>query len=332
MKTIWRCHIGLDERTEATKAVWRFMRPYLSSYQQVVFSVPEYVPAYLRERCTIINPAIDPLSHKNRDLNAHKMIGILCNCGLQHPHHPVATPNFQHPVQQLMADGSFQPPDDLGLLFRPTVLQVSRWDRLKGWVPLLNGFVKMKQNFRNGDANHVDERYKNRLDLCRLILAGPDPASVADDPEGKEVFDEMCTIYRGLSPQLQREIAVIMLPMESRKENALIVNALQRFASLVVQNSLREGFGLTVTEAMWKHVAVLGTEACGVRLQIRDGQDGLLTKNAEDSDEIAEKLTKLLADPLYRDQLGRSAQRRVYDRFLVFTQVLSYFRLLTHTG
>jgi trehalose synthase len=97
---------------------------------------------------------------------------------------------------------------------------------------------------------------------------------------------------------------------------------------VVVQNSLQEGFGLTATEAMWKRVPVLGSSACGLRLQIRDRIDGRLTGNPLDPDEIAETLDDMLANPVQRELYGRNAQRRVYERFLVFTQVESWLRQL----
>ena len=107
-----------------------------------------------------------------------------------------------------------------------------------------------------------------------------------------------------------------------------MVNALQLCSTVVMQNSLREGFGLTATEAMWKRVPVVGTHACGLRRQIRDGIDGVLVRDPSDSDEIAEVLNKLLEDPVRRDILARTAQRRVHDEFLIFTQLCHWLRLL----
>lgn len=326
---VWRCHIGLDKRTDATRAAWRFLRPYLDRYAHAIFSVPEYIPSFLAGHASIIYPGIDPLSHKNRDLPVHKIVGILCNSGLQAPHEPVATPEFAHRVRRIMPDGSTQIPGEIGLLFRPTVVQISRWDRLKGWAPLLEGFIRMKQRCWNGQLDHLDRNLANRVSLCRLVLAGPDPAFIADDPEGIEAFEEVCGRFAELDARTQADVAVLQLPMVSRKENALIVNALQRCASIVAQNSIREGFGLTLTEAMWKHVAVLGTHACGLRLQVRDGIDGRLSRDAANPDEIADNLCTMMLHPLGRQLMGRSAQRRVYDEFLVFRQISRYIELFS---
>ena len=328
LTTLWRCHIGLDQRTDETRAAWRFLRPYLETYQQAIFSAPEYIPSFLAGRAAIVYPALDPLSHKNRELAVRKIVGILCNSGLQTAHHPVVTPEFGNRVKRVLPDGSTALPGEIGLLFRPTVLQVSRWDRLKGWAPLLEAFVRVKQHLSERGNPQLAEGARRRLELSRLVLAGPDPDSISDDPEGLEVFDDICARYRALDAVLQDDVVLLSLPMQSRKYNALIVNALQRCASVVVQNSLREGFGLTVAEAMWKQIAVLGTDACGIRLQVRDRIDGFLSDDPEDSGEIAEKLIEMLINPVGRQLMGRSAQRRVYDEFLIFRQISRYLEVI----
>lgn len=324
---LWRCHIGLPEHTEATRAAWNFMAPYFKHTNHSMFSAPEYIPSMLSGRASILHPAIDPLSHKNRDLSINKTIGILCNAGLQRAHHAVPTRDFEHRVRRLSSTGAYETPDEFGLLFRPIVLQVSRWDRLKGWVPLLDGFLKLKKQVREGKADAERDRNKKRLAHARLVLAGPDPATIQDDPEGVAVFEELKARYQKLDKQDQEDVAILVLPMESRKENALIVNALQRCASVVTQNSLQEGFGLTVTEAMWKGLAVVGSGACGIRQQIRDQIDGRLIQHSENSDEIADKLYEMIVDTSGRFMLGRRARRRVYESFLVFTQLRRYMRL-----
>jgi trehalose synthase len=118
--------------------------------------------------------------------------------------------------------------------------------------------------------------------------------------------------------------------MASRKENALMVNALQRCSTIVTQNSISEGFGLTATEAMWKRIPVMGTMACGLRQQIRDGLDGRLITQANDSDQIAEVLEEMLSSPTRRQMWAQNAQRRVHDDFLIFTQLRRWLKVL-HT-
>jgi trehalose synthase len=232
-------------------------------------------------------------------------------------------------VLRLHPDGRFLPAhaeSGVGLMFRPVVTQVSRWDHLKGWMPLLQGFLQLKQRYRKKKGGSA--RHRHRIKITRLVLAGPDPAAIQDDPEAYQVLASLSDTYRGLKPEDQESVALLSLPMASDKQNHLIVNVIQRCSTVVVQNSLQEGFGLTATEAMWKRVPVLGTSACGLRLQIRDRIDGRLTADPEDPDEIADILDDILSHPVEREAYGRSAQRRVYDRFLVFTQVENWLRRL----
>jgi len=326
---IWRCHIGLDQRTPATTSAWEFLKPYAEKFDHAVFSAPEYIPHYLVGKASIIYPSIDPLSHKNRELHAHKLVGILSNAGLMANQHPVVTPHWKHRAMRLQPDGSFATANtalEIGLLFRPIVTQISRWDRLKGWEPLLRGFLILKA--RIADGGITDSRHKRRIEIARLVLAGPDPSAIQDDPEGKQVLKDLCDCYCSLNSHEQESIAILTLPMESRKQNHLMVNAIHRCSTVVVQNSLREGFGLTATEAMWKRIPVLGSSACGLRHQIRDGIDGRLTRDPLDSEEIAENCDQMLAHPVTRDMWARNAQRRVYDRFLVYQQVQEWLQRL----
>jgi trehalose synthase len=327
--TIWRCHIGLDESNQHTQAAWDFLRPYFKDYDHIIFSAPEYIPNFVSKNVSIIAPAIDPLSHKNRNLYLHKLSGILIDSGLTGNGHQAIAPPFEHQVRRVMPDGSYgssRQPEDLGLLYRPIITEVSRWDRLKGWLPLMQGFAHLKQTpaYREGD-----ERHRRRLDLCRLVLAGPDPDFIADDPEGKAMLEELIEAYKNMPAEVQDDIAILLLPMHSRKENALIVNALQRCSSIVVQNSLREGFGLTVAEAMWKSIPVMGSKACGIRQQLREGIDGHYTESAEDPVAVADALDFMLRQPKQREVWGFNAQKHAINNFLVFTQIRRYLQLLT---
>jgi trehalose synthase len=120
-----------------------------------------------------------------------------------------------------------------------------------------------------------------------------------------------------------------VLPMRSVEENALMVNALQRASTVVVQNSLREGFGLTIAEAMWKRVPVLSnSRACGPRQQVRDGVDGRLIRDPEGEAELRQAIEQMLGTPDALERMGRAAQRRVHEEFLVLTQIRNWGRLL----
>ena len=328
LRTIWRSHIGLEQDSPVARAAWSFLQPYAETYDQAIFSAAEYIRDFLAGRSTVMAPSIDPLSHKNRELSPHKLTGVLCNAALMKATQPVLTPPFEHPALRVRPDGSFAPSDqgaDIGLLFRPIVTQISRWDFLKGFRPLLEGFRALK---RRADDPSRPPRHRRRLEIVRLVLAGPDPSSIQDDPEARETLRDLAGAFRALEPREQSDVAIFALPLHSVKENALMVNALQRCATVVVQNSLREGFGLTVTEAMWKSVPVLGTHAWGLRQQIRDGLDGRLVADPTDPEEIARVLDEMLADPVQRSRWGQSGQRRVYDSYLVLGQVRQWLRVL----
>ena len=338
VRLIWRCHIGLDDFPPRVTAAWDFLRPYLDSYEHAVFSVPEYVPNFLAERASIIHPGIDPLSHKNRELRPHKLAGVLYDSGLAECAAPVVAPRWEETAKRLQPDGTFgsaMEPEEIGLPSRPCITQVSRWDRLKGFEPLLEAFVVLKNRIEKngarpaGDDEASNERYRRSRDIVRLVLAGPDPASVADDPEGRDAFERLRERYMQLAPDVQRDIAILSLPMGSRKLNALMVNALQRSSVIVVQNSIREGFGLTLTEAMWKGTPVLGnTRAAGLRQQVRDGVDGRMIDDPEDTAALAAALDEMLAMPDDLEHWAQSAQRRVYDEFLIFTQLRRWLEVL----
>ncbi len=241
LTAVWRCHIGLDDHNAATRAAWEFLAPYAQSYDHAVFSAPEYIPEYLTSCSSVIYPAINPLTHKNRDLSVHKIAGILTASALATNPGPVLPDPFAFVAHRLQPNGSFAPAnmtDDIGFLTRPIVTQVSRWDRLKGFEPLMRAFARLKAEAR-GNGNDDDRIHRRRLDLVRLVLAGPDPSSVADDPEGMEVLEELKSTYGSLEPEVQRDVALVALPMDSRHDNALMVNAIQRTSSIVVQNSAR---------------------------------------------------------------------------------------------
>ena len=282
----------------------------------------------------MICPGIDPLAAKNRDLSLHETVDILCRAALI----PCPGPTVQGPYHALarraLPDGTFAPAnvgEDIGLLSRPIVTQISRWDRLKGFLPLLRGFVRLKQAGPLApESTNASER--RRLDLVRLVLAGPDPIGVADDPEAADVLNEILAEYASLHRALQDDIALIVLPMESVEENALMVNALQRASTIAIQNSLREGFGLTIAEAMWKRIPVLSnSRACGPRQQVRDGVDGRLVRDPENVEELERAIREMLAAPDRLVQMGRAGQRRVHDGLLVLAQLRSWGRLLGAT-
>jgi trehalose synthase len=173
----------------------------------------------------------------------------------------------------------------------PLVVQVSRFDRWKDPEGVMQAFKIARKEVP-----------------CRLVLLG----NVAtDDPEGHEV-------YKALLSERSDEILILSC------QDTALVNALQCRAAVVVQKSLREGFGLTVTEAMWKGAAVVGGSVGGIRRQIEDGVNGFLVSSVE---ETAQRIVQLVRDETLRKRLGQEARETVRKRFLIIRYLEDYLDL-----
>jgi trehalose synthase len=329
VKLVWRCHIGLEERNSTTDGVWNFLSHYFDAYDHFVFSIPAYVPEQIKDKTSIITPAIDPLSHKNRILHTDQCVDLLLQSGIISGRQPVLYDVFKYQVRRVMPDGTFNKVNhksNLDLIYRPIVTEISRWDRLKGFKELMYAFIIMKEkNESSGNPSSVN--YK-RIKAARLVLGGPDPAFVADDPEGAEVLNELIDQYKNIHSKLQDDIAILLLPLDNPVENALIVNALQRFSNIVVQNSLQEGFGLTATEAMWKQRPVLVSGAAGLKFQVEDGITGKINDNPKDIDQLASIMEYMLNNPKERDKQGFNGQLRVIKNFTLFSQIQAWLSVL----
>jgi trehalose synthase len=195
------------------------------------------------------------------------------------------------------------------------VVQVSRWDRLKDMPGVMEGF-------RRADPP---------ADV-HLVLAGPAVAGVTDDPEGAEVFAECQAARAELPEPIRDRVHLASIPMDDIERNAMIINALQRQAAIVVQKSLAEGFGLTVTEAMWKGRPVIASAVGGIKDQIQSERTGLLVTSPADLDEFAGVLRRLLYDDILAARLGQAARERVREHYLddrQLTQSASLFETLT---
>jgi trehalose synthase len=189
-------------------------------------------------------------------------------------------------------------------------VQVSRWDRLKDPVGVMQGFAQFV-------APHADGH---------LVLAGPGASAVDDDPEEASVLREVEDQWKALTPPVRDRVHLARLPMADGEENAAIVNALQRRATVVVQKSIREGFGLTVAEAMWKGRPVVASRVGGIQDQIEDGRSGVLV-DPRDLAGFGSAVTAVLADPARAEQLGESAKARVRREFLAPRLLMQQARL-----
>jgi trehalose synthase len=314
---VWRCHIGRDTPNACTELGWAFLRPYLEHAAIHIFSRRAYAPSWLDPATVhVIPPSIDPFTAKNRDLTDDQVLEILRTSGLCRDRPPRSEVRFyrrdgRNEVMRhhhgVLMDGSAPPPMDA-----PLVVQVSRWDRLKDMEGVMRGF-----------ADHIGELPAD----AHLMLVGPEVSGVSDDPEGAQVLAECLVAWRELAPIARDRIHLACLPMDDVDENALIVNAVQRHAAVVVQKSLVEGFGLTVTEAMWKARPVVATAVGGIQDQIVDGEHGLLIADPRDLDAYAAALVRLLGDAALAKQLGARARQHVRDTFLGDTHLIRYIDL-----
>lgn len=316
---IWRCHIGSDTINEQVELGWSFLSRYLRDVSVYVFSRESYVPSVCdRDKSRIITPSIDVFSAKNQQLSEDAIHTILVHTGLvegpppERPDHGFirddGTPGRVGRHAEIIRAGRAPAWD------APLVVQVSRWDPLKDMAGVMQGFALLCERGGAGDAH--------------LLLAGPDVRKVADDPEGSSVFGSVNESWHALNPAVRDRVHLTCLPVADVQENAAIVNALQRHAAVVVQKSLREGFGLTVTEAMWKERAVVASGVGGINDQIEDGVSGVLLEDPTDLDRFASVLGDLLASPSRRHALGQAARQRVRDHFLGVDHLLKYADLL----
>lgn len=257
---VWRCHIDLSN---PDPALWHFLKGFILRYDLVVVSHESYMRPDLPIEQRIVHPAIDPLGHKNCDLTDEQI------------------------AQSLKR---FDVPTD-----KPFVLQVSRFDRWKDPVGVVEVFKRVKE--RVG---------------CRLVLAGN---MATDDPEGADVLAETRVAAGDLI-----ESGDVLFILGARDTE---INALQRVASVVMQKSTREGFGLTVSEALWKGTPVVAGAVGGIPLQVSQGVGGFLV-DPTDYDGAADKVVFLLENPDEAAEIGRLGKEHVRENFLT-TRLLGHW-------
>jgi trehalose synthase len=313
---VWRCHVGKDTANEQTDVAWAFLRPYVDAAAALIFSRSAFVPDWVDDNMVwIIPPSLDPFTAKNADIPPGDVEAVLHHAGLavtteRHGrflfHRRDGSTGVVRPHTGLI-DGNQLVPGHARL-----VLQVSRWDHLKDMAGVLTGF-----------ADHLSDL----PDDVHLMLAGPETAGVTDDPEGAEVLEECRSLRLERPPEVQKRIHLCSIPMDDIDENAFLVNALQRHAAVVVQKSLIEGFGLTVTEPMWKARPVIASKVGGIQDQIVDGESGILLEDPADLDAYAAALDKVLRDDTFAAALGEAARERVRDRYLGDRHLMQYVDL-----
>jgi len=317
VRVVWRCHIGLDDQTPTGTIGWEFLRTYAENADAFVFSRGRYAPAWVpQQKLWVIPPSLDPFSAKNVGLTLPDVSTTLRVAGL------VDTPpdggSLQF-VRRTGEPGTVRARESLILDGPPVprlarlVLQVSRWDVLKDMAGVMSGFV---------------DRLEEMPPDAHLLLAGPDVREVRDDPEGARVLQGCRMQRRSLPEEARRRVHLTALPMDDGDENAHLVNALQTYASVVVQKSLAEGFGLTVAEAMWKARPVVASAVGGIVDQVEDGVSGILLRDPADLTGAAHAVAAVMHDEELGRRLGAEARARVLDRYLGDRHLIQYVELL----
>lgn len=302
-EVVWRCHVGVDVPNEHTEQAWRFLRPHLEDVvRHYVFTHRVFAPAWVDQAdITSIWPSIDPFAPKNQPMEPDRVEAILTQVGLLAGRsgdtsfeRSDGTPGRVEHYCDILRTGPAPGPEV------PMVLQVSRWDGMKDMAGVMAGF-----------AQHVDSGRS-----AHLVLAGPVVTAVADDPEGAQVLQDAWAEWRQLPHSVRHRVQITCLPMQDLEENAAIVNALQRHATVVVQKSLAEGFGLTVAEGMLKSRPVVASAVGGIVDQVIDGETGFLLPDPTDLAEFGAKVVALLDAPELATQMGEAGHRRAVGMHL----------------
>lgn len=243
-----------------------------------------------------------------------KVWGFLRNFVLEYDAAVFSSPNFtqQLPIRQFLISPSIDPLSDknkelpsevidsvlskYGLdKTKPIIAQISRFDYLKDPVGVIQAF----------------EMVRKSMD-CQLVLAG---GTAADDPESEKVLDEVRERAYG-----NHDIHILLIPPESDIE----INALQSASAVILQKSIKEGFGLTVTEALWKGKPVVASAVGGIQLQVKNKFTGLLCHSVEGA---AYAVKRLLRNPEFAQWLGNNAREHVRQNFLITRHLKDYLLL-----
>jgi trehalose synthase len=260
-KWIWRCHIDLSH---PYRPVWKYLRQFVVDYDASIFSLADFAQP-LPHTQYLMRPSIDPFSEKNMELDEDRVLAV---------------------KQQFGVDPE-----------RPLLLQVSRYDRFKDPVGVIQSY----------------QLARTSVPELQLVLAG---GGATDDPEGGAVLAEVRTEAAD-----DKDIHILVLPPDAH----ITINALQRAADIIVQKSTKEGFGLTVTEAMWKGKPVIGGDTGGIRRQVINHHTGFLVRTPEGA---ALRIRYMLRHPNKTREMGLKAKEYVRQNFLFTRNLREYLSLM----
>lgn len=264
------CRIHIDT-TSPNKEAWNFIKGFLAQYDRLIFSSKDFVhPDIPNKQVSIIHPAIDPFTEKNKVLDINLAKDILTAFGID--------------------------------ISRPLITQVSRFDPWKDPIGVIKTYRKVKK-----------EIPEVQLAYLGLFLA-------SDDPEAEKVF-------KAAKKEAKRDKDIFLFTDPSYLGSLSVdrfVNAFQTASDVILQKSIREGFGLTVTESMWKGTPVVGGKVGGIKLQIKDGENGFLVSNLN---QAAKRTIKLLKDKKLKEKMGKKAKESVRKKFLMPRLLRDYLKL-----
>jgi len=186
---------------------------------------------------------------------------------------------------------------------KPLITQISRFDKWKDPEGVIKVFKRVKEKFD-----------------CRLVLCGN---MATDDPEGPEIYER---IRKGAKELIER--GDVVLVTDPASSNYIFINALQRISSVIVQKSIKEGFCLAVTEALWKGTPVVASNVGGIPLQVIDGENGFLVE-PDDTQGFADRIIEILHNPDLAKEMGKNGKEIVRKNFLITRSLSDYLDLLT---
>ncbi len=250
---ISRLHIDLSN---PNMKVWNYLKQFLQKYDRIVVSHKNYIRDDVDVPYSIVYPAIDPLTIKNREIRKNTIKKYLSRYGID---------------------------DKI-----PIITQISRFDKWKDPIGVIKVFEKVREKKK-----------------AQLVLLG---SLASDDPEGQIIFEKVeKTVEKS---KYKNDIHILLVHSD------ILVNVLQRASTVVVQKSLKEGFGLTVSEALYKGTPVVASNVGGIPLQIKDGFNGFLFK-PKDYRGFSKGIIKLLEDEKLREKLGHNGREFVKENFLI---------------
>ncbi len=250
---IFRCHIDL---TSPNPEVWDYLKKIIAQYDHMIVSKKDYIKNDLEIPQSVIYPAIDPLSIKNKPISRSTISKYL---------------------------NKFEISED-----KPIISQISRFDKWKDPIGVVKVFEVVRKKINS-----------------QLVLLG----SIApDDPEGQKIFEDVKKAVE--KNRFKKDIKVLLVNSE------ILVNSLQRASSVVIQKSLREGFGLVISETLYKGTPVVASNVGGIPLQIINGVNGFL-HSPKDIEGFSRSIIKIMKDEKMRDMLGKNGRIHVKNNFLI---------------